>query len=100
VERTDPFDKSGVEIESMTNWLQDAGLIGPAYLLLRGLSPLSFVGGQGVLFLQPVLPHGRWRSIAGQLAEILQDRSRLDMLLAALDARLRGPGDVRGKENA
>ena len=87
------------DIDSVTSWLQDAGLVGPAYLLFSGLRPLSFVGSQGLLFLQPLLPQARWRSRAGILAEILQDRTRLDMLLAALETRLRGSqGGVQGKE--
>ena len=91
---------SDSEIESMADWLQDAGLAGPAYLLLQGLKPLSFVGGQGLLFLQPLLPHARWRATAGHLVEILEDRSRLDNLLAVLETRMSRPGHVRDKENA
>lgn len=85
----------------MVTWLQEAGLAGPAYLLFAGLRPLSFVGSQGLLFLQPLLPRAQWRSRAGNLSEILGDHSRLEMLLAALDARLRaGEGRTPGKEDA
>lgn len=92
--------ESRENVESMTKWLQDAGLVGPAYLLLSGLRPLSFVGGQGLLFLQPFLPHAPWRSRVDALAEVLNDRSQLELLLAALDARLHQQGGWQGKENA
>jgi hypothetical protein len=89
------------DIDALANWLQEAGLVGPAYLLFSGLRPLSFVGSQGLLFLQPLLPQARWRSRASTLAAVLQDRTQFDMLLAALDARLRGrQGGAQGKENA
>jgi hypothetical protein len=95
------LDENSVNIDALANWLQEAGLVGPAYLLFAGLRPLSFVGSQGLLLLQPLLPQARWRSRAGALAEVLQDRTQFDMLLAALDARLRGEqGGAQGKENA
>jgi hypothetical protein len=87
-------------IDSLADWLQEAGLVGPAYLLLSGLRPLSFVGGQGLLFLQPLLPRAQWRSRAETLAGILGDRPRLEMLLTALDVRLRGQRGWQGKEKA
>ena len=92
--------RSDAEVESSATWLQEAGLAGPAFLLLQGLRPLSFVGGQGLLLVQPLLPVERWRSTAGQLADILEDRSRLDALLATLETRLQGPAGVRDKENS
>lgn len=95
------LDENNVKIDALANWLQEAGLAGPAYLVFSGLRPLSFVGSQGLLFLQPLLPQARWRSKVGALAEVLQDRTQFDMLLAALDAHLRGgQGGAQGKENA
>ncbi len=88
------------EIESVASWLQEVGLIGPAFLLLHGLRPLAFVGGQGLLFLQPFLPLERWRYSVGRLAGILEDRSRLETLLAALEMQLQGPAGRPGKERA
>ena len=88
------------DIESTVTWLEDAGLAGPAYLLLHGLRPLSFVSGQGLLFLQPLLPFGKWRSSAERLAQFLEDRPRLDSLLTALEGRLGRPRGARDKENA
>jgi hypothetical protein len=86
------------DIESTVTWLDDVGLAGPAYVVLHGLRPLSFVGGQGLLFLQPLLPLGKWRSSAERLAGILADRPRLDSLLTALEGRLARAQGRRGKE--
>lgn len=86
------------DVETTAAWLDEVGLTGPAYLLLHGLRPLSFVGGQGLLFLQPMLPLGTWRAAAERLAGMFEDRSRLDVLLGALEARLSGSKDKRRKE--
>ncbi len=86
------------DTQSFAAWLHKVGLAGPAYLLLQGLRPVSFLGGQGMLFLQPFLPVEKWRSAAGRFAGILDDRSRLDNLLALLEARLRSQRDVQEKE--
>lgn len=89
-----------MEVESVASWLQEVGLAGPAFLLLHGLRPLAFVGGQGLLFMQPLLPLERWRSSIGRLAEILEDHSRLENLLTVLERQLQGPADRPGKERA
>lgn len=88
------------EVESLVAWLQEVGLAGPAFLLLHGLRPLAFVGGQGLLFVQPLLPLERWRSSVGRLAEILEDRSRLENLLVVLERQLQGSTGRPGKERA
>jgi len=87
------------DVEAAVTWLQEVGLVGPAFLLLSGMRPVSFVGGQGLLFLQPLLPFGSWRSAAGRFANLLCDRSRLDSLLGLLEARLRSQEDTQGKED-
>lgn len=83
-------DGPAQDIETTATWLEEVGLAGPAYLLLHGLRPISFVGGQGLLFLQPMLPFGTWREAAERLAGLIEDRSRLDILLETLEARLHG----------
>ncbi len=86
------------DTQGFAAWLQEVGLAEPAYLLLQGLRPISFLGGQGMLFLQPFLPVEKWRSAAGRLAGILDDRSRLDNLLALLEVRLRRRQGAQDKE--
>ena len=88
------------DVEVTAAWLDEVGLAGPAYLLLHGLRPLSFVGGQGLLFLQPMLPLGTWRAAAERLAGLIEDRSRLDILLETLEARLSDNKDKQRKEGA
>lgn len=87
----------GLDVEAMAAWLDETGWAVPAYLLLQSLRPLSFVGGQGLLFLQPLLPFARARSAMGRLAELLSDRSRLEALLVALETRFRSRG-TQGQE--
>ncbi len=96
----DPAGQSDHDVESTAAWLHEVGLAGPAYLLLHGLRPLSFVGEQSLLFLQPLLPHGRWRAAVERIAGVLGDRRRVEELLTSLEARVRGPGGARRKENA
>ncbi len=96
----DRFAQTDRDVEDTATWLQEVGLAGPAYLVLYGMRPLSFVGGQSLLFLQPLLPVGKWRLAAGRFAELLGDRSRLDALLESLEARLRGKGNAHDKEKA
>ncbi len=87
----------GLDVEAAAARLDETGWAGPAYLLLQSLRPLSFLGGQGLLFLQPFLPFAQARSAIGSLAELLSDRSRLEALLAALETRLRSKG-TQGQE--
>ncbi len=87
----------GLDVEAAAARLDETGWAAPAYLLLQSLRPLSFVGGQGLLFLQPFLPFARARSAIDKLAALLSDRSRLEALLAALETRLRSRG-TQGQE--
>lgn len=90
-------ETKGLDVEAAAARLVETGWAGPTYLLLQSLRPLSFLGGQGLLFLQPFLPFARARSAVSRLAELLSDRSRLEALLSALEARLRS-GNMQGQE--
>jgi len=96
----DQVEREDREAEASAAWLDDAGLAGPAYLFLQGLRPLAYVGGQSLLFLQPLFPLGRWRERAGLLAGILGDRSRFEAFLSSLERRLRGRRRAQGKESS
>jgi|YNPNPStandDraft_1061719.scaffolds.fasta_scaffold06816_4 hypothetical protein len=89
----------GLDVEEAVARLEESGWAGPVYLLLQSLRPLSFLGGQGLLFLQPFLPFARTRSAVGRLAELLSDRSRLEALLETLEARMRTRGTAEKEEN-
>ena len=71
-------------------WLEKTGLAGPAHILLQTLLPATFLLGQGVLFLQPLLPLQRWRWAAGRLSALLSDRAKVEAFLSALEAHLGG----------
>lgn len=90
--------QSDSEVEAAVTFLQQAGLAGPAYLLLRGFRPVASLGGHGLLFLQPMLPLERWRRGAERFAGLLTDGSRLDALLTSLEERLREPGNAEQEE--
>ncbi len=79
-------------------WLEQAGLAGPAYLLLQTLRPVSFLLGQGALFVQPLLPLNRWRRTAGRLAALLNDRAHVEAFLTVLEAHLHDQGRSQRKE--
>jgi hypothetical protein len=89
-----------VDAEATADWLLAAGLAGPAYLLFQGLRPVSFLVGQGLLFLYPLLPMDRWRRTAGRFSQLFSDRSQLDRVLFSLESRLRDHENTPNKENA
>jgi hypothetical protein len=96
----DWHEEGDSEAEAVLTWLEDVGLAGPAYLLLQGIRPATFFVGQGLLFVQPLLPVAGWRRGIGRFADLLSDRSRVEGFLTSLEARLRRRGGKQGKENA
>ena len=65
--------------------IRRAGLTAPALLWLDSSRPLSFVGGQALRLGEPL-----WSVFASparllELADVLEDRDRLDRLLRLLD---------------
>lgn len=86
------------EQAQLARWLDRRGLAGPAYLLLQGLRPLSFLGSQGLVFLQPLLPSEEWRRWTGVVARWLDEPEALEEFLGALEGVLRRTSARRGKE--
>ena len=80
--------QTDAEAETAVDWLYEAGLAGPAYLLFQSIRPASFLIGQGLLFLHPWLPMERWRRTADLFSQLLSDRSRLETLLFSLESRI------------
>ncbi|MBN1484457.1 MAG: hypothetical protein JXA37_07015 [Chloroflexia bacterium] len=93
------LDREDQETASAATWLQERGLAGPAFLFLQTLRPLSFILGQGLTFLHPMLPLKRWQQQTGRAAAIFCDRSRLEGLLAALETHLLNHLPAQDKEN-
>jgi hypothetical protein len=65
----------------ITRW----GLAGPAIALLGANRPLSFVGSQAVLMLQPITDLFVSHALTSELAGLLAERDGLDRLVARLE---------------
>jgi hypothetical protein len=65
----------------ITRW----GLAGPAIALLEANRPLSFVGSQAVLMLQPITDLFVSHALTSELAGLLAERDGLDRLVARLE---------------
>jgi hypothetical protein len=84
------------ELEKMAQWLHNSGLNTAARLFLASNRPLSFVGSQLFLAVQPIArlafglnnPTGRWSSL-------LENRANLDRLIDRLVALDRSNGKDR-----
>jgi|GEM_PF-1560643 hypothetical protein len=87
------------EQAQMVHWLNRRGLAGPAYLLLQGVRPLSFLGSQALLLVQPLLPFEPWRRRVGTLARWLEEPEDLEGLLGALEGVLQHERGRPGKED-
>lgn len=74
------------EIEELALRIEQAGLSGPARLLLVGGRPVSFVGSQFLLLLQPLAQIGFGeQNRLGRYSRLLENRANLDSLLARLE---------------
>jgi len=61
------------------------GLAAPAITVLEANKPLSFVGSQAMLMLQPITDLFVARELSTNLVTLLADRDRLEMLVARLE---------------
>jgi hypothetical protein len=61
------------------------GLVTPAITFLEANKPLSFVGSQALLMFQPITDFFVARELSMDLATLLADRDRLELLLARLE---------------
>lgn len=79
------------EIEELAQRINQAGLNTPARLLLGAGRPLSFVGSQFLLALEPLAGLGFGKEEAvGRYSRLLEDRANLDNLLAQLEQKETG----------
>lgn len=79
-------------IERLVEWIEVRGLRSPAILLLEANKPLATIGGQALLFLQPLLgwvePALGWsadREPAAEWAALLEDPAGIDRILERLE---------------
>ncbi|MBV9786759.1 MAG: hypothetical protein JOZ51_01185 [Chloroflexi bacterium] len=71
-------------LPTIAAYLRRHGLATPALMLLQIARPLSFLGSQSLLLIQPILPVHRWQAGIGQTARALEDEAawtRLEKLL-------------------
>lgn len=79
-------------IERLVAWIEARGLGAPALLLLEANKPLAAIGGQALLFVQPLLGlAGRalgWSSSSEQIAQwadLLEHPAGVDRILERLE---------------
>jgi hypothetical protein len=80
-----------VLVEQLTGIIARWGLVAPAIAFLEANKPLSFVGSQALLMLQPVVDMFIARELTTDLADLLADRERLERLVDSL-ATVEGKG--------
>ncbi len=71
-------------LQPVAVYLRRHGLVTPALMLLQLARPLSFIGGQCLLLMQPIVPVQGWQAWIGQTARALEDEAawtRLENLL-------------------
>ena len=72
-------------VERVAQLIIQWGLATPAITFLEANKPLSFVGSQALLMLQPITDLFVARELSTDLVTLLADRDRLEMLLATLE---------------
>ncbi|MHB1296222.1 MAG: hypothetical protein ACYC4R_14670 [Anaerolineae bacterium] len=86
-EASDLADPQGF-IQELASGIVARGLAAPAMLLLEVLKPWGFACGQALLLLNPLVGAPQ---IAGQsVADLLEDRRNVELLLAAIAQRHSG----------
>ena len=73
-------------IEQLVSALRRYQLTGVGLLLARSLSSINIIVGNLLLFVQPLAPHERWRASIGEYAQLIEDPTSWQALIARLDA--------------
>jgi hypothetical protein len=76
---------SDVLIERLSGLIARWGLVTPAIAFLEANKPMSFVGSQALLMLQPITDLFVARELTSDLATLLADRNRVEQLVAHLE---------------
>ena len=74
-------------IEDLARRIEDMGLATPAILMLEAHKPLSFLGSQAILIAQPLLSFAFDPTASRELANLLEDRSNVELLIQRLERR-------------
>lgn len=73
-----------MNLEHLIDYLKRHGLATPTLLALHCLRPLSFLGSQLLILIQPLAPHAEWQQRIGRTASTIEDEAtwtRLENLL-------------------
>jgi hypothetical protein len=80
------MDTSGDQlVERIAHTIARWGLATPAITFLEANKPLSFVGSQALLMLQPISDLFVARELSADLVTLLADRNRLEKLVVRLE---------------
>ena len=72
-------------VERLSGLIAELGLVAPAIAFLEANKPLSFVGSQALLMLQPMTSFFMTRELTDDLVALLADRDRLEQFVARLE---------------
>jgi hypothetical protein len=72
-------------VERLAHLIGRWRLATPAVIFLEANKPLSFVGSQALLMLQPMTDLFIARDLTGDLAALFADRERLETLITRLE---------------
>jgi hypothetical protein len=72
-------------VERLADLIARWGLVAPAIAFLEVNKPVSFVGSQALLMLQPITDFFVARELTSDLAALLADRNQLEQLLTTLE---------------
>ena len=72
-------------VERIAHIIARWGLVTPAITFLEANKPVSFVGSQALLMLQPLTDFFVARELSADLVTLLADRNRLEKLVARLE---------------
>jgi len=86
---------SNILIERTARRIADWKLTAPAVAFLQVNKPLSFVGSQVLLMLQPMLDVFVARRLTTEWATLMADRDQIEVLIARLEA-MQHPGSEVG----
>ena len=72
-------------IETLAGRIEGMGLATPAILMLEANKPLSFLGSQALLVLQPLLGFAVGDTATEEYAALLEDRDNVERLILRLE---------------
>ena len=72
-------------VERLAHLIGRWGLVTPAIFFLEANKPLSFIGSQALLLLQPMTDLFMTPELTADLAALFADRDRLETLISRLE---------------